>query len=72
MRTLRERIACALAAQDKHIAAARTLELLGYTYHGGELWKPPLGQPAVRTINPPSALHDPIVGRYRDSRDDAS
>lgn len=26
-------------------AAVRTLQLLGYTYHGGELWKPPLGGP---------------------------
>src|SRR5262245_11717549 len=25
-------------------AAIRTLENLGYTYHGGELWKPPLGE----------------------------
>ncbi len=27
------------------IAAMRTLERLGYTYHGGEEWKPPLGEP---------------------------
>ena len=26
-------------------AATRTLEHLGYTYHGGELWKPPVGKP---------------------------
>lgn len=26
-------------------AAIKTLEHLGYTYHGGELWKPPLGKP---------------------------
>ena len=25
-------------------AAQKTLEGLGYTYHGGELWKPPLGR----------------------------
>lgn len=25
------------------LAAVRTLEFLGYTYHGGEQWKPPLG-----------------------------
>lgn len=24
-------------------AARRTLERMGYTYHGGEAWKPPLG-----------------------------
>ena len=26
-------------------AAKATLINLGYTYHGGEMWKPPLGQP---------------------------
>ena len=25
-------------------AAVKTLERLGYTYHGGEEWKPPLGK----------------------------
>lgn len=29
-------------------AAVKTLKHLGYTYHGGELWKPPLGKPAQR------------------------
>lgn len=29
-------------AQD--VAAVKTLEMSGYTYHGGELWKPPLGK----------------------------
>lgn len=28
-------------------AALRTLDGLGYTYHGGELWKPPLGRIAA-------------------------
>lgn len=28
----------------KHTAAVSTLERLGYTYCGGEQWKPPLGQ----------------------------
>ncbi len=28
----------------KHTAAVSTLEHLGYTYCGGEQWKPPLGQ----------------------------
>jgi len=27
----------------KDVAAKETLKALGYTYHGGELWKPPLG-----------------------------
>ena len=26
-------------------AAVKTLENKGYTYHGGEIWKPPLGKP---------------------------
>lgn len=26
-------------------AAIATLTSLGYTYHGGQMWKPPLGQP---------------------------
>lgn len=25
-------------------AAVKTLEKLGYTYHGGELWEPPIGE----------------------------
>ena len=25
-------------------SAVKTLEHLGYTYHGGEFWKPPLGK----------------------------
>lgn len=29
-------------AQD--VAAVKTLEMNGYTYHGGALWKPPLGK----------------------------
>ena len=28
----------------KQKAAMATLERLGYTYHGGEAWKPPLGE----------------------------
>lgn len=29
----------------ERLAAVRTLQSLGYTYHGGEGWKPPLGPP---------------------------
>lgn len=29
----------------KKIAAFETLQSLGYTWQGGQLWKPPLGQP---------------------------
>lgn len=28
----------------KMVAAYNTLKKMGYTYHGGELWKPPLGE----------------------------
>lgn len=30
------------------VAARKTLERLGYTYHGGEQWKPPLGEIPLR------------------------
>lgn len=33
-------------ATPVQVAAVKTLERLGYTYHGGEAWKPPLGQTA--------------------------
>ena len=32
-------------APDESEAAIKTLANLGYTYHGGELWKPPIGKP---------------------------
>jgi hypothetical protein len=28
----------------EEIAAVKTLNQMGYTYHGGELWVPPLGK----------------------------
>ena len=31
-------------AREAEQSAIKTLEQLGYTYHGGELWKPPLGK----------------------------
>ena len=31
-------------AREAEQSAVKTLEQLGYTYHGGELWKPPLGK----------------------------
>lgn len=34
-----------VAQQPAAQAAVRTLEQKGYTYHGGELWKPPIGKP---------------------------
>lgn len=32
-------------ATGEHAAAVRTLNRIGYTYHGGVLWKPPIGSP---------------------------
>lgn len=29
---------------EQQTVAIKTLEFLGYTYHGGEQWKPPLGK----------------------------
>lgn len=31
----------------ERVAAVRTLERMGFTYHGGDLWKPPLGSAPV-------------------------
>jgi len=30
--------------EDLYNSAVRTLHSLGYTYHNGEMWKPPLGK----------------------------
>ena len=35
---------------EKADAACATLQRLGYTYHGGEQWKPPLGTPPDFTL----------------------
>ena len=35
--------ATVVSEQSAYKAAVATLEHLGYTYHGGEMWKPPLG-----------------------------
>ncbi len=40
-----ELVAAPLKAENEAAqSAVKTLEQLGYTYHGGELWKPPLGK----------------------------
>lgn len=45
--TLLQNVRARLAEPDEEAssadAAIKTLQHLGYTYHGGELWKPPLG-----------------------------
>ena len=38
-------------------AAVKTLERLGYTYHGGVEWKPPLGKPKfIDYLRPPVCI----------------
>ncbi|WKL16587.1 hypothetical protein QYQ99_03255 [Comamonas testosteroni] len=37
-------LAASQAAQPEATAAIKTLQNLGYTYHGAELWKPPIGK----------------------------
>ena len=54
------------SAQQK--AAAKTLAHIGYTYHGGELWKPPLGERPKWLDYEPAGflLHWPAPGGGRD------
>ncbi len=35
----------------QRLAAVRTMEALGYTYEGGERWKPPLGPSSGRIFD---------------------
>ncbi|ADE87943.1 conserved phage protein [Escherichia phage vB_EcoM_ECO1230-10] len=41
-------------AAPEHKAAVATLELKGYTYHGGQMWKPPLGNPPAYITDEPA------------------
>lgn len=64
--------ACAAAhaanAAGLEAAAIRTLNLLGYSYHGGELFKPPLGTPPEHLLDgeqqnqPEPGKHDTASG----------
>jgi hypothetical protein len=48
----------------KHDAAVKTLEAAGYTFHGGQLWKPPLGpnpQPLFERIAELEAALDDLL-----------
>jgi hypothetical protein len=47
MRAVIAQVRARLPAASESQAAIATLARLGYTYHGGELWKPPLGKPAA-------------------------
>lgn len=40
--------------EPEHKAAVATLELKGYTYHGGQMWKPPLGNPPAYITDEPA------------------
>lgn len=46
-------------------AAVRTLQHAGYTYAGGQQWKPPLGKPPVWTIYETDASRDVLAERRR-------
>lgn len=37
-------------------AAVRTLERIGYTWRGGELWAPPVGRPSESYVIPPELV----------------
>jgi len=41
-----------LQTEQEQNAAINTLTCLGYTYHGGERWKPPLGKPPTWLTQP--------------------
>jgi hypothetical protein len=45
----------------KQAAAIKTLEFLGYTYHGGEQWKPPLGKKPEWLDEPAPAQQEPVL-----------
>lgn len=46
-------------------AAMLTLQQAGYTYAGGQLWRPPLGKPPVWTIHETDASRDVLAERAR-------
>jgi hypothetical protein len=56
-----EAIEQALAAPVQEATAAiNTLKFLGYTYHGGEQWKPPLGE-CPAWLNEPAPVQEPVT-----------
>jgi hypothetical protein len=48
-------------------AAIDTLKFLGYTYHGGERWKPPLGE-CPAWLNEPAPVQEPVAWRWSESK----
>jgi len=51
---------CEIKEVDKTYSAARTLQHLGYTDCGGELWKPPLGTAAQPAQEPASVTYKEV------------
>ena len=50
---------------EAHRAAVRTLEQKGYTFHGGTIWRPPLGLPPLWTIHDSQGARDVLAERFR-------
>ena len=48
--------------QSRVTAAESTLQQLGYTYHGGEQWKPPLGTLKHLTAEQRKQIIDTVCG----------
>lgn len=45
----RRALSAALEITSRNASAVKTLEQMKYTYHGGEMWKPPIGKPPFFT-----------------------
>ncbi len=55
------------AYKDENLAARKTVIALGYKYHGGELWKPPLGplpQEPNHTEHPLEMVRHPQINGW--------
>ncbi|GAQ30263.1 hypothetical protein SAMD00023378_3946 [Ralstonia sp. NT80] len=55
----------ALRMEEERAAAVLTLMQKGYTYAGGQLWKPPLGAPPAWTVYETQASRDVLAERRR-------
>lgn len=63
---LHAELSIAEALPDGASQAVETLRRLGYTYHGGELWKPPLGVP--RFLPDPGSDVEASIRALREAR----
>lgn len=52
------------------IAAIRTLEMSGYTYHGGDLWKPPVGKRPAWLDDPTPEIRVAELSLTRSNQED--